>query len=68
MLISINKERDYAEDVEHSIKERRAQTVLNTDGQMKKRIGGQPKCCKRKNSCADGWSLSLVLSNLVNIL
>ena len=68
MLISINKERDYAEDVEHSIKERRAQTVLNTDGQKKKRIGGRPKCRKPKNSRADGWKPSLALSNFVVIL
>ena len=46
MLIFIKKESDYAEDDEHSIKERRAQTVLNMDGQRKKRIGGRPKCRK----------------------
>ena len=28
MHISINKERDYAEDVEHSVKERRAQRTV----------------------------------------
>ena len=51
------------EDVEHE--ERRAQTVLNTDGQKKKRIGGRPKCRKRKNSCADAWTCSFVLSNFL---
>ena len=65
MLISINKERDYAEDVEHLIKGRRSQTVLNADGQKKKRISGRPKW---KNSSADGWTRSLVLSNFVIIL
>ena len=50
MLIFIKKERDYAEDVEHSIMERRAQTVLNKDGQKKKWIGGRPNCRKLKNS------------------
>ena len=65
MLIFIKKERNYAEDVEHSLKERRAQTVLNTDSQGKKRIGGRPKWRKRKNSYADEWTCSFVLSNFI---
>ena len=68
MLISINKERDYREDVEHLIKGRHAQIVLNMDGQKTKRIGGRPKCRKPKNSRADGWKPSLALSNFVVIL